>query len=157
IASGMVCVTPRKFPAKMMVPPNSPRARAQAVMAPASSAGNARGTVREHPHTARAVYHRRLLHAAVHATETYGGLANVEVRGDEELGQHDRRGGEAELYAQICKCSPSSPILPSASSNAMPVALGGRTAGISTRVSFIRLPGKSARPEHRPLECRRRV
>ena len=65
--------------------------------------------MREHPHTARAVYHRRLLHAAVHATETYGGLANVEVRGDEELGQHDRRGGEAELYAQNLQVLPEQP------------------------------------------------
>ena len=31
MASGMVCVTPRKLPAKIIVPPNSPKARAHAI------------------------------------------------------------------------------------------------------------------------------
>ncbi len=45
MASGSVCETPARLPANMIVAPNSPSARAQAITAPPSRAGNASGTV----------------------------------------------------------------------------------------------------------------
>src|SRR4029077_12683706 len=44
-ASGMVCVTPGKLPAKVIVAPNSPRPRAAAIASPARRAGSAAGKV----------------------------------------------------------------------------------------------------------------
>src|SRR6266700_3489360 len=51
-AIGIVCVTPGKFPAKVIVAPNSPKARAHANPTPASRAGRMSGKV-----TRRKVYH----------------------------------------------------------------------------------------------------
>src|SRR6185369_984402 len=50
---GMVRVIPGKLPAKVMVAPNSPRARAQHSTAPAATPGATSGSV-----TRRKVYHR---------------------------------------------------------------------------------------------------
>ncbi len=44
-ASGVVCVTPLKLPANVMVAPNSPSARAQVRAAPAASDGPIDGSV----------------------------------------------------------------------------------------------------------------
>ena len=45
MANGIVCVTPGKLPANMIVAPNSPRARAQVMTAPAPKLGKAIGRV----------------------------------------------------------------------------------------------------------------
>ena len=45
MASGMVRVTPCRFPANMMVAPNSPMARPQHRIAPDSNAGQLSGSV----------------------------------------------------------------------------------------------------------------
>src|ERR1700674_2339473 len=47
-ASGIVCVRPGKFPANVIVAPNSPSARAQQSTAPAMSEGRTSGRVTRH-------------------------------------------------------------------------------------------------------------
>ena len=66
-ASGIVCVTPLKLPAKVIVAPNSPSARAHVSAAPAASDGAIAGSVtrrstvqRPAPSVARRVFVARV-------------------------------------------------------------------------------------------------
>ena len=94
MASGMVWVRPGKLPAKVIVAPNSPRARAQASTAPATRPGRMAGSV-----TRRKTYHRdaperagRLLVAAVELAERGLDGDDQERHGHERLGDdHARR------------------------------------------------------------------
>ena len=99
IASGMVWVRPATLPANMMVAPNSPKARAQAMTAPPASEGRASGTVmRRNVRQGRAP---RVggdgFEALVDALEAGAGGADVEGGGDEHLRQHDGGGGEGDV------------------------------------------------------------
>ena len=86
----------------MIVAPNSPSARAHASTAPPASAGSASGTVTRAnvrsgpiPSVADASSYTR-------STDGEPGArgAHVERRADEELREHDRRGGEREPHVQ---------------------------------------------------------
>ena len=93
MTSGRVWVVPGKLPAKVMVAPNSPSARAQASTAPATSAGRTAGMV-----TRRKAYQRDaperaggVLEAGIHLAQ--GGLDGEDQEGHrhERLRQHHRR------------------------------------------------------------------
>src|SRR5215207_1562948 len=98
MASGMVWVTPLKLPAKMIVAPNSPSA--QAVSAPATSAGQGYCDPEESPPVAGPIDHGSLLYRPVYRAETRCGLPDVERGGHEDLGHHHGRGREAQGDAE---------------------------------------------------------
>jgi hypothetical protein len=146
MANGMVCATPWKLPAKMMIPPNSPRAQARAVPVPATNAGKARRSVilmtpirgpRRQPSPPPP---RRGLR-----WQADGGLAHVEVRGDAELDHHYRRRGEAELYPQNPQVLAEEPHPPEGEQRRYHRGAGGNAAERSTRVLTNRFPESSAR------------
>ena len=58
--------------------------------------------------------------------------------------QDDRELGEADLDPERVNSSPSSPKRPNAAKSAMPATAGGRTSGISVRVTTIDLPKPAA-------------
>jgi hypothetical protein len=136
----------QKLPAKMMDPPNSPRARAQAVTVPATNAGKAKGSVflvtplrgpRRRPSPPPL---RRGLD-----WQADGGLTHVEVHGEVERGHHDRRRGEAELYPQNPQVLAEEPHPPEGEQRRYHRGAGGNAAERSTRVLTNRFPESSAR------------
>ena len=101
IASGMVWVRPATLPANMMVAPNSPRARAQAMTAPPASEGQGQrhGDAAKRAPGAGAEGGGHGFEALVDALEACAGGADVEGGGDEHLRQHDGGGGEGDVNA----------------------------------------------------------
>src|SRR5450759_3000861 len=98
---GTVCVRPGKFPAKVMVAPNSPRARAQQSTAPEKMAGRSSGSVTRantiQPLAPRA---RAASHSGVERAKAALNRDHQERHGDEGLGHHRGRGRERYLDAE---------------------------------------------------------
>jgi copper chaperone CopZ len=87
------------------------------------------GDLGEYLYTARAVHHSRRLHVAVYAGKADGGLTDVKVRGDEELGHHDRRRGEAQLYPQEMQVFAEEPHPPEREQERYARGAGGQDRG----------------------------
>ena len=94
----MVRVVPGKLPAKVIVAPNSPSARAQASTAPAAIPGPTRGRVTRRKTVTRPGPQRGrgLFEPAVRGPQRALDREHQEGQRDEDLGQHDRVRGERE-------------------------------------------------------------
>ena len=102
MASGSVCVTPWRLPAKKSVAPNSPSPRAKESAAAALRPGAASGmaTRPERPCRAGPERARGVEEVLVERLERADCPAHVERAGDEEDRHHDRRLREADRDAQ---------------------------------------------------------
>jgi hypothetical protein len=144
----MVCVVPGKLPAKVMVAPNSPSARAQQSTAPAAMPGATRGRV-----TRRNVVHR----SAPSVAATSSKRASAARRAPSTL--ITRNGMATNVSASTTAVvvngivmpnassshDPTIPFRPSTRNSATPPTTGGSTSGTVT----------SARSTLRPRTCDR--
>ncbi len=146
--SGRVCVVPGRFPAKVMVAPNSPSARAQVRAAPAISPGATIGSVTvrktrtgDAPRDAAvSSYRGRSPPSAPSSEITRNGIAtNVAATTAPEV-------WKGSVIPKVSSShGPSSPRRPNASSSATPPTVGGSTMGSSTRERTNALPGNGTR------------
>src|SRR3954462_2492922 len=144
----MVCVRPGKLPAKVMVAPNSPSARAQHSTAPAPIPGAISGRVtrrnvvqREAPRVAAASsYLRSAARSAPSTLITRNGRAtNASATTTPAVVNGSVTPNQRYIHW------PSSPLRPRASSSATPPTTGGSTRGTVTSARTRRRPGKDAR------------
>ena len=151
----MVWVRPGKLPAKVIVAPNSPRARAQHSTAPAASEGATSGSVtrRNTDQPRRAQGRRRLLEPLVGRAQRALHRDDQERHRDEGLGEHDGRGRErdrhaepvVEVAARRTRCARTR-----AAARRRPTT-GGRTSGSVTSARTTRRPGHRG-PRQQPRE-----
>src|SRR3569833_3890197 len=144
----MVCVRPGKLPAKVMVAPNSPSARAQHSTAPAPMPGAMSGSVtrrnvvqREAPSAAAASSYLRAAARSAPATlmTRNGSATNASATTTPAVGN-----GRVTPNQRYILC-PSRPLRPRASSSATPPTTGGSTRGTVTSARTRRWPGKDTR------------
>lgn len=141
-------MVPGRFPAKVMVAPNSPSARAQVRAAPAISPGATIGSVTvrntrtgEAPSEAAvSSYRGRSPPSAPSSEMTRNGIAtNVAASTAPEVWKGNVTPKVSSSHG------PSSPRRPNASRRATPPTVGGRTIGSSTSERTNALPGKGTR------------
>src|SRR5690606_5065457 len=134
-ANGMVVVRPGKLPAKVMVAPNSPSARAQHNTAPATRPGATDGSVtrrkayqRPAPSVAAASSKRGSAARSAPSTEiTRNGIA---TNASATITPAVVNGSDTPNHS--CRYRPTNPRRPNASSNATPPTTGGNTSGTVT-------------------------
>src|SRR6266511_2821749 len=144
----MVWVEPGRLPAKVMVAPNSPSARAQHSAAPAPSDGPLTGSVtrrktsqRPAPRVAAASSKRRSIERSPASTVTTRKGRATNASASTAPAVVNGRVTPSARSSHI----PASPRLPNASSSATPPTTGGSTMGsvVSARTRF--RPGKATR------------
>src|SRR5262249_54998375 len=148
IASGIVCVSPRRLPANRIVAPNSPRARAQVNAAPAITEGAMSGST-----TRRNVVNRRAPSGAAASSERVWGAQRAASTTITKKGMATN--ASARIAPQVVNGSvmpnqssrycPTRPRRPKARSSATPPTTGGSTIGSRTSARTRRRPGRSVR------------
>ncbi len=142
----MVCVVPGKLPAKVIVAPNSPSARAQHSTAAGQQRGAMAGTVTRRKVVIRsgAERRRRLLEVQVAGPQRPLDGDDQERHRDERLGDDHAGRGERQGDAEpVSRYRPTMPSRPKASSSARPPTTGGSTSG---RVTSARSSAHAAEP-----------
>src|SRR6266542_2885911 len=145
---GMVSVRPGKLPAKVIVAPNSPRARAQHNTAPAPRDGAIMGTV-----TRRNTVIRVAPRVAAASSKPWSAErsapSTVMIRNGiaTKVSAITTATGEKGIVTpnQEYRYLPSKPVRPNASSNATPPTTGGSTSGSVTSARNSRCPAKLPR------------
>src|SRR5262245_14838277 len=143
----MVCVSPGMLDTKVIVAPNSPRARANANTAPAMMPGNVSGSV-----TVKNV-HVRLAPSVAAASSNLRSTASIEIliaptRSGKAITPQARAAPvqrNEKTMPMLARASPNNPLRPNASSNRYPVTTGGRTSGRYMIALTRAFPGKSLR------------
>ncbi|CAI4166363.1 hypothetical protein CCOS2040_14690 [Streptomyces albidoflavus] len=146
--SGRVWVAPGRFPAKVIVAPNSPSARAQVRAAPAASAGASSGSVtvaktRSGPAPSEAAVSSsegRSPASAPSRLITRNGIATKAAATTAPAVWNGRVSPKVDSSH-----GPSTPRRPKASSRATPPTVGGSTMGSSTSERTSALPGNGTR------------
>src|SRR5438105_12162335 len=141
----MVCVRPGKFPANVIVAPNSPSARAQHSTAPAISEGRTRGKV-----TLHRTVHRlapRVRAASSNRMSIERSPASTVITRNGIATKVSARMAPAVVKGRwtpnvVASQPPSSPRRPKASSSATPPTTGGRTIGKTVKARKTDRPGK---------------
>ena len=147
----MVWVRPWMLPAKVIVAPNSPSARAHASAAPAMSDGrdHRQRDAPEHGPAAGAEGRGRVLVAAVHRPQCGLHGDDEERHGDERLGQDHARRGERELDPEPAVEPPADEAAATErASSATPPTTGGSTIGSTRARARAPVPGNFAAGEH---------
>src|ERR1700729_4081818 len=145
---GMVSVRPGKLPAKVIVAPNSPSARAQHRTAPAPSDGAIIGTV-----TRRNTVIRRAPRVAAASSNPWSAErsapSTVMIRNGmaTKVSAITTAAGVNGMVSpnQVSSELPMKPVRPKASSSATPPTTGGSTSGRVTSARSSRWPGKRPR------------
>ena len=146
-ASGRVCVVPGKFPANVIVAPNSPRARAQHSTAPAKTEGAISGSVtrrntshRPAPRVRAASSYRRSIDRSPASTvRTRKGIAtNVAAR----IAPKVVNGTRIPIASSA---GPKRPRRPNAKRSATPPTTGGRIIGRVVSARATSRPGNGTR------------
>ena len=143
--SGIVRVSPCRLPAKVIVAPNSPSARAQQSTAPATSAGRISGSVTRRKTVSRPGAERRRRLVVPRSAErrapstaiTRNGIAtNVSASTTAAV-------VNGSVIAEPGRASwPTIPLRPNTSSSATPPTTGGSTSGSVTSARSSRMPGQ---------------
>src|SRR2546421_3693918 len=148
MASGIVCVRPGKLPAKVIVAPNSPSARAQQSTAPATSEGRTSGSVTRQNTVER-------LAPSVRAASS----KRVSIERSPASTVITRNGMATKVSAMMAPAvvkgrwipkavasqPPTRPLRPKASSKATPPTTGGSTMGSTVNARKTERPGKASR------------
>src|ERR1700730_6124580 len=145
---GIVSVRPGKLPAKVIVAPNSPRARAQHKTAPAPSDGAISGTVTRRNTVIRAAPRVAAASSKPWVADRSAPSTVISRKGRAtKVSAITTATGVNGIVSpnQESRYLPTNPVRPKASSNAIPPTTGGITSGRVPSARTSRCPGKLLR------------